>query len=468
MSDSSSSLIKPSSNGKKPYSDFSILSPLFKEPFKKGWKREVVYRAIVGNERRNMCDIYYFAPDGKKLRSGREVADYLKQTKSSFTLENFTFFREPIGMDVKYEVIRLARLRTCQDEETSKNTFPRNYGTVRTRPKRVLKLSGESDEEEALTWKESTSKSSAPVIDGDKTPSKRNHTRTRLRNSSTSIPKTLHSSEITLTLPNSSCKSDSGYTSGQKSPEMLREPEPHSLPLITLLPCGTTLVISDSETLTISSSNINSSITPVRRRETISPKVSLPPIPDLPEVTDLSSVASLSPNAATSLNCSKFEKCTKSIPGSPPIRRILLPKTDGFAVPRFLPAYEGQVSLAPFGTVYRKRSYWESIGQTIIEEGLQRAMLSHPCRSSGTIEEHPVRATRKKSVPKRFQDAVGPSSPAPAIRLTCKDYFALRKQLRQQLLFNQPSVNGSSITSNLSPTITSSHVSNSSTKKMSS
>lgn len=47
--------------------------------FYAGWRREVVYRATVdpGNAR-TLCDVYYYAPDGKKLRSGREVSDYRK------------------------------------------------------------------------------------------------------------------------------------------------------------------------------------------------------------------------------------------------------------------------------------------------------------------------------------------------------------------------------------------------------
>ncbi|XP_045030104.1 uncharacterized protein LOC116922522 isoform X4 [Daphnia magna] len=486
MSNSSSSITSTKSNGRKSCSDFNILSPLLKEPFKKGWKREVVYRAIVGNERRNMCDIYYFTPDGKKLRSGRELSNYLNGTNSSFKLENFTFCREPIGMDVKHEVLRFARSKTHQDEEASKCALIMNNETVRTRPKKVLRRSyqKEDDEEKALTAKESTSKASAPVIGDNNTSSKRNHT--RLRNTRALIHKTMHSSDLTLTLHNSSCKSDIGYTSGQsnieesfkspvssaspnqiyeektespvqqslaltlESPETLREPQPHSLPLITLLPCGTTLVLSDSQIITIISSNINSSITPVRRSETISPKVSLPPVTDLSQLTDLSSVAFLSPKAVTSLNSTKFEQCAKSIPGSTPIRRILLPKTDGFTVPRFLPGYEGQVSLAPFGTVNRKRSYWASIGQAIIEEGLKKAMLAHACPTSGMVEETPVRVTekRRKHVPKRFQDVLRPPSPTTTVQLTCKDYFALRKQRRQQQLFSQSSVTGSSITSN--------------------
>ena len=43
-----------------------------------GWRREVVYRATVDPGTKTLCDIYYYAPDGKKLRSGREVAMHRK------------------------------------------------------------------------------------------------------------------------------------------------------------------------------------------------------------------------------------------------------------------------------------------------------------------------------------------------------------------------------------------------------
>lgn len=38
----------------------------------------MVYRAVVDPGGKTLCDVYYYAPDGKKLRSGREVADYRK------------------------------------------------------------------------------------------------------------------------------------------------------------------------------------------------------------------------------------------------------------------------------------------------------------------------------------------------------------------------------------------------------
>lgn len=52
-------------------------NPVFREPFKYGWKRELVFRA--GSDQhtiRRMADIYYYTPKGKKVRSFREVAEF--------------------------------------------------------------------------------------------------------------------------------------------------------------------------------------------------------------------------------------------------------------------------------------------------------------------------------------------------------------------------------------------------------
>jgi hypothetical protein len=103
-----------------------------------GWKREVVYRATVDPGTKTLCDVYYYTPDGKKLRSGREVGDYCKhanlailaipnhlnpltndyfssflvdKSDSSLSGENFTFFKEPIGMDSNQEILRYAKTR---------------------------------------------------------------------------------------------------------------------------------------------------------------------------------------------------------------------------------------------------------------------------------------------------------------------------------------------------------------------
>lgn len=105
-------IVKTTKNpARKSYSAINISSPLLKEPFKEGWRREVVYRATVDPGTKTLCDVYYYTPDGKKLRSGREVSDYLDKTDTNFSVENFTFFKEPIGMDSSQEILRYAKTR---------------------------------------------------------------------------------------------------------------------------------------------------------------------------------------------------------------------------------------------------------------------------------------------------------------------------------------------------------------------
>ncbi|XP_043509426.1 uncharacterized protein LOC122528414 isoform X3 [Frieseomelitta varia] len=83
-------------------------NPAFKEPFKYGWKRELVFRASTDSSLKRMADIYYYTPKGKKVRSFREVAEFLN-TKE-LTIDNFTFFKEPIGLDdPEKEIIRDAK-----------------------------------------------------------------------------------------------------------------------------------------------------------------------------------------------------------------------------------------------------------------------------------------------------------------------------------------------------------------------
>ncbi|XP_075985735.1 uncharacterized protein LOC142982895 isoform X2 [Anticarsia gemmatalis] len=84
-------------------------SPLLRVPLERGWKRELVYRAALDAHSRRNADIYYYTPQGKKLRSTREVAEHLAGT--GLTVENFSFFKEPLGVDdPEKEIIRDAKL----------------------------------------------------------------------------------------------------------------------------------------------------------------------------------------------------------------------------------------------------------------------------------------------------------------------------------------------------------------------
>ncbi|CAH2057038.1 unnamed protein product, partial [Iphiclides podalirius] len=83
-------------------------SPLLRVPLERGWRRELVYRAALDAHSRRNADIYYYSPNGKKLRSTREVAEHLAGT--GLTLENFSFFKEPLGVDdPEKEIIRDAK-----------------------------------------------------------------------------------------------------------------------------------------------------------------------------------------------------------------------------------------------------------------------------------------------------------------------------------------------------------------------
>nr|XP_034183797.1 uncharacterized protein LOC117605990 isoform X2 [Osmia lignaria] len=98
--------VSPGSTKQKAAVD--VTNPAFKEPFKYGWKRELVFRASSDSSLKRMADIYYYTPKGKKVRSFREVAEFLN-TKE-LTIDNFTFFKEPLGLDdPEKEIIRDAK-----------------------------------------------------------------------------------------------------------------------------------------------------------------------------------------------------------------------------------------------------------------------------------------------------------------------------------------------------------------------
>ncbi|CAH4023860.1 unnamed protein product [Pieris brassicae] len=97
----------PANRGRRPTVEMS--SPLLRVPLERGWKRELVYRAALDAHSRRNADIYYYMPGGKKLRSTREVAENL--SGSGLTLENFSFFKEPLGIDdPEKEIIRDAKV----------------------------------------------------------------------------------------------------------------------------------------------------------------------------------------------------------------------------------------------------------------------------------------------------------------------------------------------------------------------
>ncbi|XP_018392974.1 PREDICTED: uncharacterized protein LOC108772026 isoform X2 [Cyphomyrmex costatus] len=114
-------------------------NPLYKEPFKHGWKRELVFRASHDSSAKKMADIYYYTPTGKKVRSFREVAESLNS--KDLTIDNFTFFKEPIGLgDSDKEVIRDAK-RTRGSVGGSAKKYKRTVQTKKTIQEPVAKKS---------------------------------------------------------------------------------------------------------------------------------------------------------------------------------------------------------------------------------------------------------------------------------------------------------------------------------------
>lgn len=82
-----------------------LTDPIFLEPFKFGWKREMVLRATPGVSKEK-GEIYYITPTGKRLRTRNEIALNLHD---DLTLTNFTLIKEALGADPEFEIIRSAK-----------------------------------------------------------------------------------------------------------------------------------------------------------------------------------------------------------------------------------------------------------------------------------------------------------------------------------------------------------------------
>ena len=94
----------------KQYTDQEL--EVFKRPFLKGWRREVVLRGTVNNAGKKIGDVYYYSPDKKtKLRSYVEMGLFLrKNPKCGLEPENFTFARQPVYKPPE-EIVRHAMTR---------------------------------------------------------------------------------------------------------------------------------------------------------------------------------------------------------------------------------------------------------------------------------------------------------------------------------------------------------------------
>ncbi|XP_060843921.1 uncharacterized protein LOC132923927 [Rhopalosiphum padi] len=137
--------------------NYNIKDAIFKVPFEHGWKRELIYRtsgksAVVTRANRN-GDVYYYSPNGQKLRSLREIQEQLviSSDKPSLTINCFTFLKQPIGMnDRSKELIKDADLKSFKDDTTvGVAVQPKKSKTPKQRPPSNCELTGDGNENSA-------------------------------------------------------------------------------------------------------------------------------------------------------------------------------------------------------------------------------------------------------------------------------------------------------------------------------
>ncbi|XP_013783655.1 uncharacterized protein LOC106467821 [Limulus polyphemus] len=83
-----------------------------RKPFELGWKREIVYRSSTENninrKSTRLIDVYYLTPSGQRLRSMREVYNYISaHPQFGITIDCFTFANISIS-HTPYEIQRHA------------------------------------------------------------------------------------------------------------------------------------------------------------------------------------------------------------------------------------------------------------------------------------------------------------------------------------------------------------------------
>lgn len=89
--------------------------PRYRNPFKHGWRRELVFRANIDNKQKleNKGEVYYHSPNGKKLRSKGEIMNELRDLRDqNLHINDFTFAKESIGMPPDLEIVRKAKIQT--------------------------------------------------------------------------------------------------------------------------------------------------------------------------------------------------------------------------------------------------------------------------------------------------------------------------------------------------------------------
>lgn len=107
-----------------------LSNPLLKIPLTQyGWKREIVSRTTNNSLKNRMYDVYYYSPEGKKLRSSTQILDYLPMD-SDLHSGHFSFSKGLIGLDSDVEWVRDAKIRVSspmitkpiKDKDTNKHT----------------------------------------------------------------------------------------------------------------------------------------------------------------------------------------------------------------------------------------------------------------------------------------------------------------------------------------------------------
>ncbi|KAF7266799.1 hypothetical protein GWI33_019906 [Rhynchophorus ferrugineus] len=167
----------------------------FLKPFKFGWKRELVWRST-STTLKPIGDIYYYTPHGKKIRSFRELADHLNGNSKNLTIENFSFTKEPLGLDdPEKEIIRDAKVKTV--ETASESSAAKKVESLK-KPKRILSpkvVATESPKVETPPVKNkgvdttAVSKNTPSASKKTKMPVKKNKS-TPAKKAKTAIPKT--------------------------------------------------------------------------------------------------------------------------------------------------------------------------------------------------------------------------------------------------------------------------------------
>ncbi|XP_037935148.1 uncharacterized protein LOC119669363 isoform X2 [Teleopsis dalmanni] len=120
----------PTGGTPRPKAKQTDLMEGFQKPFQYGWKRELVWRST-GDAK--AADVYFYTPNGKKLRSRSEVAPYLTD---DLTLDHFCFSKITLNVGPEFETIRKAKPANRSGVSTSRLSLPpRSIGKRVSKPK---------------------------------------------------------------------------------------------------------------------------------------------------------------------------------------------------------------------------------------------------------------------------------------------------------------------------------------------